>query len=202
MMTTTDNPTATAISTATNSPTAQPAGRIARRRQLGSDRRGRFSAWFLDRPGVRFKQLVLLIGAIYLGFVSVTNAINVAVTLSGHHDVILNSGNVDYIRSITHAYGGPRWLATTAVVAALLAEGIGALLFIGALRRYRGGRRGLGQVWLALSWNVGLWLAFIVGTEFFVAYGSEGPFRELLAVGLLMAIAIAVVPDAPDSCGD
>ena len=33
------------------------------------------------------------------------------------------------------------------------------------------------------------------GTEFFVAYGSEGPFRELLAISLLMPVIIAVVPD-------
>ena len=40
-----------------------------------------------------------------------------------------------------------------------------------------------------------VWLGFIVGTEFFVAYPSEGPLRELLAISLLMAVAIAVVPD-------
>ena len=42
-----------------------------------------------------------------------------------------------------------------------------------------------------------VWLGFIAGTEFFVAYQSEGPFRELLAISLLMAIVIAVVPDEP-----
>lgn len=39
------------------------------------------------------------------------------------------------------------------------------------------------------------WLSFIVGTEFFVAYQAEGPFRELLALSLLMAVVVAVVPD-------
>ncbi len=32
---------------------------------------------------------------------------------------------------------------------------------------------------LTLSWNIAVWLGFIIGTEFFVAYKSEGPFREL-----------------------
>ena len=45
-----------------------------------------------------------------------------------------------------------------------------------------------------------VWLGFIAGTEFFVAYPSEGPFRELLAISLLMAVAIAVVPDDA-ACG-
>jgi hypothetical protein len=35
----------------------------------------------------------------------------------------------------------------------------------------------------------------IAGTEFFVAYQSEGPFRELLAIALLMTAVFAVVPD-------
>jgi hypothetical protein len=43
--------------------------------------------------------------------------------------------------------------------------------------------------------NIAVWLGFIAGTEFFVAYQSEGPFRELLVIALLMPVIIAVVPD-------
>jgi hypothetical protein len=50
------------------------------------------------------------------------------------------------------------------------------------------GPSGIGAVYL-------VWLGFIASTEFFVAYPSEGPLRELLAISLLMAVAIAVVPD-------
>jgi len=55
--------------------------------------------------------------------------------------------------------------------------------------------RMLTQPGLALSWNIVVWLGFIAGTEFFVAYQSEGPFRELLAIALLMPVIMAVVPD-------
>ena len=55
--------------------------------------------------------------------------------------------------------------------------------------------RMLTQPGLALSWNIVVWLGFIAGTEFFAAYQAEGPFRELLAISLLMAVADAVVPD-------
>jgi len=40
-----------------------------------------------------------------------------------------------------------------------------------------------------------VWLGFIAGTEFFVAYTSESPFRELMVIALLMPVIIAVVPD-------
>jgi hypothetical protein len=58
------------------------------------------------------------------------------------------------------------------------------------------GQRGLHHVWQALTWNIAVWLGFIIGTEFFVAYTSEGPFRELMIMALLMPVIIAVVPDA------
>jgi hypothetical protein len=42
-------------------------------------------------------------------------------------------------------------------------------------------------------------LVLVIGavyfTLFFVAYQAEGPFRDLLAIALLMAVVIAVVPD-------
>jgi len=61
--------------------------------------------------------------------------------------------------------------------------------------RFRGRTAGIQAVWLALGWNIAVWLGFIAGTEFFVAYKSEGPFRELLVIALLMPVIIAVVPD-------
>ena len=71
-----------------------------------------------------------------------------------------------------------------------------------ALLRYRSGGVGIRSVWLALSWNIVVWLGFIVGTEFFVAYTSEGQFRELLIIAMLMAVVIAVVPGGVPGDGD
>ncbi len=152
---------------------------------------------FVQRPGLRLKQLVLLIGAVYLSLIFVTNVVNLVVTLAGAHVVLFNSGNVAYIQQIAHPYGWGRGFAEVAVLGALLAEGFGALLFVRALTRYRGGRTAAAEVWTALTWNILLWLGFIVGTEVLVAYPSEAPFRELLTIGLLMAVAMAVIPDDP-----
>jgi hypothetical protein len=68
-------------------------------------------------------------------------------------------------------------------------------LFWKALWRFRGRDNGARAAWLALGWNIVVWLGFIAGTEFFVAYQSEGPFRDLLAIALLMTAVFAVVPD-------
>ena len=76
-----------------------------------------------------------------------------------------------------------------------LAETAGALLFWNALRKFGGHGTGAREAWIALEWNILVWLGFIAGTEFFVAYQAEGPFRELLAISLLMAVVVAVVPD-------
>ena len=154
-----------------------------------------FRSRILAQPGLLLKRLVLAAGAVYFTMVSLTNAVNFIASVGDFHWTFLNSGNVAYIASITKTYSWPAWTDNAAVLVAALAEGFGAFLFGRALLRFRGGTVGIRAVWLALSWNITVWLGFIVGTEFFVAYKSEGPFRELLAIALLMPVIIAVVPD-------
>ena len=149
----------------------------------------------LARPGVRVKQLVLGIGAVYFTFVAVTNIVNFIVSVGGYHWTFLNSGNVSYISSVTKIYAWPAWFDQAAVLAAALAETAGAFLFWNALHKFGGHGTGAREAWIALGWNIMVWVGFIAGTEFFVAYQAEGPFRELLVISLLMAIAVAVVPD-------
>jgi len=154
-----------------------------------------FRSRILAQPGLLLKRLVLAAGAVYFTMVTVTNAVNFIASVGDFHWTLLNSGNVAYIASITKIYSWPAWTDNAAVLVAALAEGFGAFLFGRALLRFRGGTAGIRAVWQALSWNIAVWLGFIAGTEFFVAYQSEGPFRELLAIALLMPVIIAVVPD-------
>ena len=83
------------------------------------------------------------------------------------------------------------------MLSAATIEGIGAVLFLRALIRYRGNGTGATEAYTALAWNIGVWFAFIAGTEFFIAYPPEAPFRELLGLGLLMTLVVALVPDTP-----
>jgi hypothetical protein len=151
----------------------------------------------LTPPGLRVKQLVLGIGAVYFTLVAVTNIVNFIVSVGGYHWTFLNSGNVSYITSVTKIYAWPAWFDKAAVLAAALAETAGAVVFGNALRTFAGHGRGAREAWIALGWNIMVWLGFIAGTEFFVAYQAEGAFRELLALSLLMAVVVAVVPDDP-----
>ena len=158
------------------------------------------SARTTDRAaGLVLKRLVLAFGATYLGMVCVTNLANFANIVAGTHGKFLNSGNADYIASIVKVYSMPGWFVDLAVLGAATIEGIGAVLFVRALLRYRGGGTGVTEAYQALAWNIAVWFAFIVGTEFFIAYPSESPFRELLGLGLLMTLVITLVPDSPGS---
>src|ERR1700761_1550076 len=139
-------------------------------------------------PGLLLKRLVLLFGGLYFAMVAVTNAVNFIATVGGFSERFLNSGNVAYIASVTKVYSWPGWTDDAVVLAAALAEGFGAFLFGRALLRFRGGRSGVRAVWLALTWNIVVWLGFIAGTEVFVAYTSESPFRELLLIALVVAV--------------
>jgi hypothetical protein len=159
-----------------------------------ADDHGFFSR-LLDQPGLLLKRLVLLVGAVYFAMVAVTNAVNFVASAGHFHWVFLNSGNAAFIASIVKVYSWPVWTIDGIVLMAALAEGFGAFLFVRALLRFRGGSTGLRAVWTALIWNIVVWLGFIAGTEFFVAYTSEGPFRELMVIALLMPVIIAVVPD-------
>jgi hypothetical protein len=149
----------------------------------------------LDRPGLLLKRLTLAIGGVFLTFVCVTNLVNFFGVIGAFDWTFLNSGNDAFIHSVTKVYSMPPWFDHAAVLTAAIVEGVGAFLFWRAVARCRGGRTGRREAWFALIWNIAVWLGFIAGTEFFVAYTSESPFRELLIIGLLMAVVFAVVPD-------
>lgn len=148
--------------------------------------------------GLRLKQLVLLFGAVFLGIVALTNLMNL-VSAATTDWTFLNSHNTGYVESVVAIYDAPGWLDEMVVLAALAIEAMGAVLFVRALLAYRGGGTGVTETYQALAWNIGVWFAFIVGSEVFLAYDAEGTFRELLALALLMAVVIAVVPDEPAS---
>ena len=147
--------------------------------------------------GLVLKRLVLAFGAMYLAMVCVTNLANIANIIAGTDLKFLNSENADYIASIVKVYAMPGWFVDLAVLGAATIEGFGALLFVRALLRYRGGGTGVTEAYQALAWNIAVWCAFIAGTEFFIAYPSESPFRELLGLGFLMTLVLTLVPDLP-----
>jgi hypothetical protein len=149
----------------------------------------------LSRPGLLFKRLALLFGAMFFTFVAVTNLVNFIASVGDYTWTFLNSGNAAYIESVVKVYDMPSWFVDASVFAAFVGETIGAILFWRAVIELRGDGRGQRATWFALCWGILVWIGFIAGTEFFLAYGSESPFRELLVIYLAIAIAVAVIPD-------
>jgi hypothetical protein len=147
------------------------------------------------RIGLRIKQLVLAFGAAFLGMVALTNLVDLLSEAVGGDWTFLNARNTGYVASVVDVYSWPGWFDELVVAGALVLEGVGALLFVRALVRYRGGGTGVVEAYQALAWNLGVWFAFIIGSEFFLAYGSEGTFRELFGLALLMVLVVVVVPD-------
>ena len=148
--------------------------------------------------GLRIKQLVLAFGAAFLGIVALTNAVDLLSEATDGGWTFLNARNTGYVASVVDVYAWPGWFDELVVVAAVLVEGTGALLFGRALLRYRGAGTGAVEAYQALAWNLGVWFAFIIGSEFFLAYGSEGTFRELLGLAMLMIVVVVVVAVVPD----
>ena len=81
----------------------------------------------LARPGLRVKQLVLVIGGVYFTLVAVTNVVSFVVSVGGYHWAFLNSGHVGYIASVTKAYHWPAWFDQAAVLAAAVVEAAGSV---------------------------------------------------------------------------
>jgi len=149
------------------------------------------------RAGILVKRLALAFGGTYLAMVSLTNLVNFVASVAGVRWALLNSGNSDYIASIVKIYALPSWTVEVFVLGAALIEGFGAVLFVRAIVGLRGDGTGMAAALQALAWNIGVWFAFIMGTEFFIAYPAESPFRELLALGFLMTLVVTLVPDGP-----
>ena len=129
------------------------------------------------RPGLLLKRLVLVIGAVYFTMVAVTNTVNFIAAVGGFHWTFLNSGNAAYIASITKVYSWPALTSRRRPCWPRPWPRASGRSCSPASAAEVPGRRGPACVpsGLALSWNIAVWLGFIVGTEFFVAYTSEGP---------------------------
>lgn len=142
------------------------------------------------RLGRRLGGLLLLFWAMYFSLIAVTNLVNLLDALGTIHWTFLDSGNFGYLRSVVRVYHvGP---SPTKVLlgGAVAIEAVAAGLFWSALRHPGGAR-----TWQALCHAVGVWVAFILATELFVAYPSEAPFRELLLLTIATAIYFAGLVD-------
>lgn len=145
--------------------------------------------------GLLFKRVVLLFWTMFFSMVALTNLVNLLDSIGLFDWTFLDSGNVDYIRSVVEVYGVGDPPSKILLAGAMLIEALAALLFWRALLGYGMKRDGERAAMAAVCWGTLVWTGFVFMTEFFVAYQSESPFRELLAIMVGTGIALALVPD-------
>ncbi len=148
------------------------------------------------RPsGLQFKRVVLLFWAMFFSMVALTNFVDLMGEFGVFEWTFLNSGNFEYLSETVKVYDIGPGITKALLVGAFLIELIAAVLFwralIGSGTEPGARTRAIG----AVSFGVLVWTAFVFMTEFFVAYGSESPFRELLVIMIAAGLVIVLVPD-------
>ena len=140
-------------------------------------------------PAGRALKLVLLgFWAMYFAIVAVSNTINLLDVLGVLHWKLLDSTNFEFMRSIVKVYALNVTETKLLLAGALAAEVVGAVLFVRVLL-------GRGKALIALAYGAFVWTAFTFMCELFLAYTTEGPFRDLLMLTIGTALVVALVPD-------
>ena len=143
----------------------------------------------VPQAGGRWLELVLLgLWAMYFSIVAVSNAINLLDVFGVLHWRLLDSTNFEFMRSIVKVYGLNVTETKLLLSGALVAEIVAAVLFVRVLF-------GRGRALVALSFGAFVWTAFTFMCELFLAYTTEGPFRDLLMLTIGTALVVALVPD-------
>ncbi|HLH26186.1 MAG TPA: hypothetical protein VK066_27015 [Chloroflexota bacterium] len=143
------------------------------------------------------KRGLLLFWALDLTIVSVTNLLDGLKAL----DVLppgwpMASGNYPLLVKAIGVYGWPAWVAGLALAGAIVWEAAAAALFWRAWRclpaRAVAAPGVLYPPFVAL---VGLWSAFLVADEFFIAYTLNGTHAHFFTAALATLLAVALLPD-------
>jgi hypothetical protein len=103
------------------------------------------------------------------------------------------SGNYRLVGQATARYGTPGWLNGLLFVGVVCWEGATALLFCLAGLRW-GRREGHGLRHAAFATGLGLWAAFLLADEAFVAYALEGTHLRLFTAQLATLLAVELLP--------
>ncbi len=151
---------------------------------------------FLAPPsGLLFKRLLILFWTMYFTVVALTNLVDLLDEFNVLSWTFLNSGNFDYLRSVVGVYDVSSGLTKFLLIGAFLIELVAAALFWRALILFGRSSSGRHVTYTAICWGTLVWISFVFMTEFFVAYGSESPFRELLMIMVATALSITLIPD-------
>jgi hypothetical protein len=108
------------------------------------------------------------------------------------------SGNFGFIASVTAKYGTPGWINGVLFAGVILWQLIATVLFWRSGMIYRPkDARSLAAATTALGVGLGLWAAFTIADEFFVAYetGVEAVHLRLFSAQFVTLLGIHLLPE-------
>jgi hypothetical protein len=144
-----------------------------------------------DRHVVVLKRILLLSWAVWLTVVLATNVLDAgkALGLLGEGWVFA-SGNYRFLAETTARYGTPGWLNGLLFAGVISWEGVAAALFWRAWWAFPG----RSALYAAFTMSLGLWAAFLVADEVFIAYAVEATHLRLLTAQLATLLAVELLP--------
>jgi hypothetical protein len=147
----------------------------------------------------QLKRGVLLFWALWFTLVLATNLCDGAKTLG-----LLSpswpfaSGNYGFMASVTAKYGTPGWINGVLFAGVILWQLTATILFWRCVVTYRPqDARSLAAATTALAVGIGLWAAFAIADEFFVAYetGVEAAHLRLFVAQFVTLLGIHLLPE-------
>lgn len=141
------------------------------------------------------KRMLLAFWALWATVVFTTNVLDGAKALGMLDDSwTFASGNYRFIEKTTARYDTPHWLNALLFAGVIVWEGTTTLLFWLACWRF-GTPRGRRFVNLAFTSGLGLWGAFLIADEIFIAYSLSGVHMRLLIAQLATLLVIELLPE-------
>jgi hypothetical protein len=143
------------------------------------------------------KRLLLAFWALWTTLVCATNVLDglkaLQVLPAGW---AFSSANYPFMVKTTQALSTPGWLVAFLFTGVILWEGWGACLFWQTFLTFKGHKEGAWrEVGTSFAVNLGLWMAFMIADEVFLAYAVENTHRGIFAAQLLTLLAVRLLPD-------
>lgn len=126
--------------------------------------------------GKNISSILLLFWALYLSLVLLSNTVDALKALGVlPPDAVFVSGNFGLIEKVVSIYQSPGWLAGFLYAGVLVWQTVGSVLLWKAyVATVRNTPNQQAVAYRALTTLIGLWAAFIIADEFFLAYEMPG----------------------------
>ena len=149
----------------------------------------------INHPSLFLKRGLLLFWAVWLTIVFVTNVLDGCKLLGWLGEGwVFASGNYRFLEETTARYGTPAWLNALLFGGVLAWEGAAALLFWLVWLRFGGQEESRRLRYAAFTISLGLWSAFAIADELFIAYAVEGTHLRLFTAQLATLLAVELLP--------